>query len=158
MSRRRKSIHRSILPDPRFNSTLITELVGVVLKEGKKTIAERIVYTALDEMNKKISGAESVMEKFNLCLENIKPHVEVKTRRVGGANYQVPIEVAPDRAKALALRWLLMAARKRNEQNMALRLAAELVAAKNNEGGAVRKKIDTHKMAEANKAFAHFRW
>jgi small subunit ribosomal protein S7 len=98
------------------------------------------------------------MEKFDQCLENIKPHVEVKTRRVGGANYQVPIEVAPDRAKALALRWLLMAARKRNEQNMALRLAAELVAAKNNEGGAVRKKIDTHKMAEANKAFAHFRW
>ncbi|MDR2554753.1 MAG: 30S ribosomal protein S7 [Fibromonadaceae bacterium] len=158
MSRRRKSIHRSILPDPRFNSTLITELVGVVLKEGKKTIAERIVYTALEEMNKKISGSESIMDKFHLCLENIKPHVEVKTRRVGGANYQVPIEVAPDRAKALALRWLLMAARKRNEQNMALRLAAELVAAKNNEGGAVRKKIDTHKMAEANKAFAHFRW
>ncbi|MDR2731598.1 MAG: 30S ribosomal protein S7 [Fibromonadaceae bacterium] len=158
MSRRRKSIHRSILPDPRFNSTLVTELVGVVLKEGKKTIAERIVYTALEEMAKKVQGSESVMEKFDLCLENIKPHVEVKTRRVGGANYQVPIEVAPDRAKALALRWLLTAARKRNEQNMALRLAAELVAAKNNEGGAVRKKIDTHKMAEANKAFAHFRW
>ena len=158
MSRRRKSIHRSILPDPRFNSTLVTELVGVVLKKGKKTIAERIVYTALEEMNKKISGSESVMEKFDQCLENVKPQVEVKTRRVGGANYQVPIEVAPDRAKALALRWLLTAARKRNEQNMALRLAAELVAAKNSEGGAVRKKIDTHKMAEANKAFAHFRW
>jgi small subunit ribosomal protein S7 len=158
MSRRRKSIHRSILPDPRYHSTLVTELVGVVLKEGKKTIAERIVYTALEEMNKKVPGSESVMEKFDLCLENIKPHVEVKTRRVGGANYQVPIEVAPDRAKALALRWLLSAARKRNEQDMALRLAAELVAAKNNDGGAVRKKIDTHKMAEANKAFAHFRW
>jgi len=158
MSRRRKSIHRSILPDPRFNSTLVTELVGVVLKEGKKTIAENIVYTALEELDKKIQGGESVMEKFEQCLENIKPHVEVKTRRVGGANYQVPIEVAPDRAKALALRWLLTAARKRNEQNMALRLAAELVAAKNNDGGAVRKKIDTHKMAEANKAFAHFRW
>jgi len=158
MSRRRKSIHRSILPDPRYNSTLVTELVGVVLKEGKKTIAERIVYTALDELNKKVQGSESVMEKFEACLENIKPHVEVKTRRVGGANYQVPIEVAPDRAKALALRWLLTAARKRNEQNMALRLAAELIAAKNNDGGAVRKKIDTHKMAEANKAFAHFRW
>jgi small subunit ribosomal protein S7 len=158
MSRRRKSIHRSILPDPRYNSTLVTELVGVVLKEGKKTIAERIVYTALEELNKKVQGSESVMEKFEACLENIKPHVEVKTRRVGGANYQVPIEVAPDRAKALALRWLLTAARKRNEQNMALRLAAELVAAKNNDGGAVRKKIDTHKMAEANKAFAHFRW
>jgi len=158
MSRRRKSIHRSILPDPRFNSTLVTELVGVVLKKGKKTIAERIVYTALEELNKKVPGSESVMEKFDQCLENIKPHVEVKTRRVGGANYQVPIEVAPERAKALALRWLLTAARKRNEQNMALRLAAELVAAKNNDGGAVRKKIDTHKMAEANKAFAHFRW
>jgi len=158
MSRRRKSIHRNILPDPRYNSTLVTELVGVVLKEGKKTIAERIVYTALEELNKKVASSESVMEKFEQCLENIKPHVEVKTRRVGGANYQVPIEVAPDRAKALALRWLLTAARKRNEQNMALRLAAELVAAKNNEGGAVRKKIDTHKMAEANKAFAHFRW
>ena len=158
MSRRRKSIHRSILPDPRYNSTLVTELVGVVLKEGKKTIAERIVYTALDELNKKVQGSESVMEKFEACLENIKPHVEVKTRRVGGANYQVPIEVAPDRAKALALRWLLTAARKRNEQNMALRLAAELVAAKNNDGGAVRKKTETHKMAEANKAFAHFRW
>jgi len=158
MSRRRKSIHRSILPDPRFNSTLVTELVGVVLKKGKKTIAERIVYTALEELDKKVSGSESVMEKFDQCLENIKPHVEVKTRRVGGANYQVPIEVAPERAKALALRWLLTAARKRNEQNMALRLAAELVAAKNNDGGAVRKKIDTHKMAEANKAFAHFRW
>jgi len=158
MSRRRKSIHRSILPDPRYNSSLVTELVGVVLKEGKKTIAERIVYTALEELDKKVQGSESVMEKFEACLENIKPHVEVKTRRVGGANYQVPIEVAPDRAKALALRWLLMAARKRNEQNMALRLAAELLAAKNNDGGAVRKKIDTHKMAEANKAFAHFRW
>jgi small subunit ribosomal protein S7 len=158
MSRRRKSIHRNILPDPRFQSTLITELVGVVLKEGKKTIAERIVYTALEELDKKVKEGETIMEKFEACLENIKPHVEVKTRRVGGANYQVPIEVAPDRAKALALRWLLNAARKRNEQNMALRLAAELVAAKNNEGGAVRKKIDTHKMAEANKAFAHFRW
>jgi small subunit ribosomal protein S7 len=158
MSRRRKSIHRSILPDPRYNSTLVTELVGVVLKEGKKTIAERIVYTALEELNKKVQGSESVMEKFEACLENIKPHVEVKTRRVGGANYQIPIEVAPDSAKALALRWLLTAARKRNEQNMALRLAAELIAAKNNDGGAVRKKIDTHKMAEANKAFAHFRW
>ncbi|MCL2100391.1 MAG: 30S ribosomal protein S7 [Fibromonadales bacterium] len=158
MSRRRKSIHRSILPDPRYNSTLITELVGVVLKKGKKTIAERIVYTALEELNKKVQGSETVMEKFEQCLENIKPQVEVKTRRVGGANYQVPIEVAPERAKALALRWLLTAARKRNEQNMALRLAAELVASKNNEGGAVRKKIETHKMAEANKAFAHFRW
>ena len=144
MSRRRKALHRSILPDPRYKSTLVTELVGVVLKQGKKTIAEQIVYTAL--------------EKFEICLDNIKPKVEVKSRRVGGANYQVPMEVAPDRAKALALRWLLDAARNRNEANMADHLAAELVAAKNGEGNAVRKKNDTHKMAEANKAFAHFRF
>ncbi|MBO5423014.1 MAG: 30S ribosomal protein S7 [Fibrobacteraceae bacterium] len=158
MSRRRKALHRSILPDPRYKSTLVTELVGVVLKEGKKTIAERIVYTALDELNKKMEGSETALEKFEKCLENIKPRLEVKTRRVGGANYQVPMEVAPDRAKALALRWLLDAARKRSESNMASRLAAELIAAKNSEGNAVRKKNETHKMAEANKAFAHFRW
>ncbi len=158
MSRRRKALHRSILPDPRYKSTLVTELVGVVLKEGKKTIAEQIVYTALDELNKKVDGKETALEKFEVCLENIKPRLEVKTRRVGGANYQVPMEVAPDRAKALALRWLLAAARKRTEPNMATRLAAELVAARNNEGNAVRKKTEVHKMAEANKAFAHFRW
>ncbi len=158
MSRRRKALHRSILPDPRYKSTLVTELVGVVLKEGKKTIAEQIVYTALDELSKKLEGKESPLEKFEICLDNIKPRLEVKSRRVGGANYQVPMEVAPDRAKALALRWLLDAARKRTEPNMAIRLAAELVAAKNNEGNAVRKKQDVHKMAEANKAFAHFRF
>lgn len=158
MSRRRKALRRSILPDPRYKSTLVTELVGVVLKQGKKTIAEQIVYSALEELDKKVEGKESVMEKLDICLDNIKPRLEVKTRRVGGANYQVPIEVAPDRAKALALRWLLDASRKRSEPNMATRLAAELIAAKNNEGNAVRKKIDTHKMAEANKAFAHFRW
>ena len=158
MSRRRKALHRSILPDPRFKSTLVTELVGVVLKQGKKTIAEQIVYTALDMLDKKVEGKETPLEKFEMCLENIKPRVEVKSRRVGGANYQVPMEVAPDRAKALALRWLLDAARNRNEANMAERLAAELVAAKNSEGNAVRKKNDTHKMAEANKAFAHFRF
>ena len=158
MSRRRKALRRSILPDPRYKSTLVTELVGVVLKQGKKTIAEQIVYTALEELDKKVEGKETVMEKLDICLDNIKPRLEVKTRRVGGANYQVPIEVAPDRAKALALRWLLDASRKRSEPNMATRLAAELIAARNNEGNAVRKKVDTHKMAEANKAFAHFRW
>lgn len=158
MSRRRKALRRSILPDPRYKSTLVTELVGVVLKQGKKTIAEQIVYTALEELDKKVEGKETAMEKLEICLDNIKPRLEVKTRRVGGANYQVPIEVAPDRAKALALRWLLDASRKRSEPNMATRLAAELIAARNNEGNAVRKKVDTHKMAEANKAFAHFRW
>lgn len=158
MSRRRKTIHKHTIPDPRYHSVLITELIGVVLKEGKKTIAEQIVYTALDTLGKKVEGEGSPLEKFEECLENIKPRLEVKSRRVGGANYQVPMEVAPDRAKALALRWLLDAARKRNEPNMAERLAAELVAAKNNEGNAVRKKQDVHKMAEANRAFAHFRF
>ncbi|MCL4103305.1 30S ribosomal protein S7 [Fibrobacter sp. HC4] len=158
MSRRRESLHRSILPDPRYKSTLVTELVGVVLKQGKKTIAEQIVYTTLETLDKKIEGTETALEKFEMCLDNIKPKLEVKSRRIGGANYQVPMEVAPDRAKALALRWLLDAARKRTEPNMAQRLSAELVAAKNGEGNAVRKKNDTHKMAEANKAFAHFRF
>ncbi len=158
MSRRRKTIHHNVLPDPRYKSQLVTELVGVVLKQGKKTIAEQIVYTALDELNKKVEGKETPLEKFEACLENIKPRLETKSRRVGGANYQVPMEVAPERAKALALRWLLDAARARSEANMALRLAAELVAAKNNEGNAVRKKQDVHKMAEANRAFAHFRF
>ena len=158
MSRRRKALHRSILPDPLYKSTLVTELVGVVLKEGKESIAEQIVYTALVELGKKLDGKESALEKFEICLDNIKPRLEVKSRRVGGANYQVPMEVAPDRAKALALRWLLDAARKRTEPNMAIRLAAELVAARNGEGNAVRKKNDVHKMAEANRAFAHFRW
>ena len=158
MSRRRKALHRSILADPRYKSTLVTEVVDVVLKQGKKTIAEQIVYTALENLGQKLEGPETPLEKFELCLENIKPRLEVKSRRIGGANYQVPMEVAPDRAKALALRWLLDAARNRNEANMADRLAAELVAAKNGEGNAVRKKNDTHKMAEANKAFAHFRF
>ena len=139
MSRRRKALHRSILPDPRYKSTLVTELVGVVLKQGKKTIAEQIVYTALETLGQKLEGPETPLEKFEICLENIKPRLEVKSRRIGGANYQVPMEVAPDRAKALALRWLLDAARNRNEANMAERLAAELVAAKNSE-----KEIVTH--------------
>ena len=158
MSRRRKTIHKHTIPDPRYHSVLITELIGVVLKQGKKTIAEQIVYTALDILNKKVEGEGSPLAKFEECLENIKPKLEVKSRRVGGANYQVPMEVAPDRAKALALRWLLDAARNRTEANMAERPAAELVSAKNNEGNAVRKKQDVHKMAEANRAFAHFRF
>jgi small subunit ribosomal protein S7 len=158
MSRRRRALKRVILPDPRYRSTLITELVGVVLKKGKKTLAEKIVYTALEKMDQKIEDKASTLEKFEVAMENIKPRLEVKSRRVGGSTYQVPIDVAPDRSKALALRWLLDAARKRNEPDMALRLANELVAAFNNEGNAVRKRIDTHKMAEANKAFAHFRW
>ena len=158
MSRRRRAVKRTILPDPRFQNQLVTELVGVVLKQGKKTLAEKIVYTALDQLESKVNSKESTMEKLEVAMENIKPKLEVKSRRVGGSTYQVPMEVAPDRAKALALRWLLTAARSRSEDNMAQRLGSELVAAYNSEGGAVRKKVDTHKMAEANKAFAHFRW
>jgi small subunit ribosomal protein S7 len=158
MSRRRRAFKREILPDPRYKSTLVTELVGVVLKEGKKTIAESIVYNALETLEQRSEGKGNALEKLETALDNIKPRLEVKTRRVGGANYQVPIEVAPDRGKALALRWLLTAARKRSEPNMAIRLSSELVQALNNEGNAVRKRVEVHKMAEANKAFAHFRW
>ncbi|HSQ42059.1 MAG TPA: 30S ribosomal protein S7 [Fibrobacteraceae bacterium] len=158
MSRRRSNFKRPNLPDPRYNSTIVTELVGVVLKSGKKTIAESVVYSALEQLDKKVDTKGTPVEKFEAALENIKPRLECKSRRVGGANYQVPLEVAPDRAKALALRWLLDAARGRTEPNMADRLCAELMAAMNNEGNAVRKRQDVHKMAEANKAFAHFRW
>ena len=158
MSRRRKNIKRGILPDPRYKNTLVTELIGVVLKSGKKTIAEQIVYGALELLDSKIDTKSNPIEKLEAALENIKPRLECKSRRVGGANYQVPLEVAPDRAKALALRWLLEAARKRTEPDMAERLCAELISATNNEGNAVRKRQDTHKMAEANKAFASFRW
>lgn len=158
MSRRRRAVKKEILPDPRYKSLLVTELVGVVLKQGKKTLAEKIVYTALDAMDKKIDSKETAMEKFEISMQNIQPKLEVKSRRVGGSTYQVPIEIAPARAKALSLRWLLIAARARSEGDMAQRLANELVQAYNSEGGAVRKKVETHKMADANKAFAHFRW
>jgi small subunit ribosomal protein S7 len=158
MSRRRKAQTRVVLPDPKFQSRLITEFIGVLMKDGKKTIAEKIIYTAIDELNVKVEGEESPIEKFEAALENIKPHLEVKSRRVGGATYQVPIEVHPKRSKALALRWLVDAAIKRSEHTMSQRLTNELVAAHKSEGNAVRKRVDTHKMADANKAFAHFRW
>ena len=158
MSRRRKALHRSILPDPRFHSTLVTELVGVVLKQGKKTIAEQIVYTALDMLDKKVEGKETPLEKFELCLENIKPRVEVKSRRVGGANYQVPIDVAPERQVALAIRWITTYSQAKKGKPMMIALATELLDAFDNTGSSVKKKEDTHKMAEANKAFAHYRW
>ena len=158
MSRRSKSQLRAVLPDPKFNSTLVTEFIGVVLKDGKRTVAERIVYSAIEALDKKVESEEGALGKFEHALENVKPQVEVKSRRIGGANYQVPIEVPARRAKAVASRWLVEAATKRSEHTMAQRLAAELTAAYNNEGNAVRKKVETHKMAETNKAFAHFRW
>ena len=158
MSRRRKTIHHNVLPDPRYKSQLVTELVGVVLKQGKKTIAEQIVYTALDELNKKVEGKETPLEKFEACLENIKPRLETKSRRVGGANYQVPVEVRPVRRMALAMRWLKDSARKRSEKSMAQRLANELLEACEGRGGAMKKRDEVHRMAEANKAFSHFRF
>ena len=156
MSRRRKALHRSILPDPRFKSTLVTELVGVVLKQGKKTIAEQIVYTALDELDKKLEGKETALEKFELCLENIKPRVEVKSRRVGGANYQIPFPISGHRQLHFAFSWLVEAARAKSGMPYAKRLESEIVDAYNETGTAFKKKEDCHRMAEANRAFAHF--
>ncbi len=158
MSRRKKADKRQVYPDPRYNSTLITQFMNVVISRGKKSVAEDVVYTALQEFKKKIGGEEDELTLFKNALNNVKPTLEVKSRRVGGANYQVPIEVSPNRRTALALRWLKEAAQGRNEKDMTRRLSAELVQALNNEGNAVKKRQDIHRMAESNKAFAHFRW
>ena len=158
MSRRKRADKRKIYGDPKFNSTLITQFMNVVVSKGKRSIAEDLVYSALGEFKKKIGGEDDELTLFKNALNNIKPSLEVKSRRVGGANYQVPIEVNPTRRTALALRWLKESAQGRNEKDMARRLSAELVQALNNEGNAVKKKQDIHRMAESNKAFAHFRW
>ena len=158
MSRRKQADKRVVYPDPKYQSTLLTQFMSVILTQGKRSIAEEVVYSALEALKKKIGGEEDPLSLFKAALNNIKPTLEVKSRRVGGANYQVPVEVPHNRRTALALRWLKDAAIGRNEKDMATRLANELVQAYNNEGNAVRKKIETHKMAEANKAFAHFRW
>ena len=158
MSRRKKAQIRTVFPDPKYNSVLVTEFIGVVLKAGKKTVAERIVYNAIESLGERIEGEETEIEKFEKAIENVKPLVEVKSRRVGGSTYQVPVEVAPRRSKALAMRWMVDASSKRSEHTMAQRLGNELVQAYKSEGNAVRKKVETHKMADANKAFAHFRW
>jgi small subunit ribosomal protein S7 len=158
MSRRKRADRRKIYGDPKFNSTLITQFMNVIVTQGKKSIAEDVVYYALKEMKKKVGGEDDELTLFKNALNNIKPSLEVKSRRVGGANYQVPVEVAPSRRTALALRWLKEAALGRNEKDMSRRLSAELIQALNNEGNAVKKKQDIHRMAESNKAFAHFRW
>jgi len=158
MSRRKRADRRRSYGDPKFNSTLITQFMNVVISQGKKSIAEDIVYTALSDVKKKVGGEDDELTLFKNALNNIKPSLEVKSRRVGGANYQVPIEVPPSRRTALALRWLKEAAQGRNEKDMSKRLAAEMLQALNNEGGAVKKRQDIHRMAESNKAFAHFRW
>lgn len=156
MSRRRKAQKKDLLPDPRFNSTLVTQFVNNVTRDGKKRLAENIFYGAV-QMAGERSGQDGI-GIFKKAMENVKPVLEVKSRRIGGANYQVPVEVSPERRISLAIRWLIAYAKSRSEKSMAERLANEFLQASKNEGGAVRKKIDTHKMAEANRAFAHFRW
>jgi small subunit ribosomal protein S7 len=156
MPRRREVPKRDILPDPKFSSTELTKFVNVIMLDGKKAVAERIVYGALDQIGKK-SGKDPI-EVFTLAINNVKPMVEVKSRRVGGANYQVPVEVRPVRRLALAMRWLREAAKKRGEKSMPLRLAGELSEAAEGRGGAMKKREEVHRMAEANKAFAHFRF
>jgi len=156
MSRRIKTPKRDIRPDHKFKDMLVAEFVSCLLKRGKRSTAEHLFYDALALLEKK--SGQNALEVFHKAMENVKPTLEVKSRRVGGATYQVPVEVRTDRRKALAIRWLISYARGRNEKSMADRLAAEFLAASNNEGGSVKKKEDTHKMAEANKAFAHFRW
>ena len=154
--RKRRATKRDVLADPIYNSKVITKLVNHIMKDGKKGTAQKIIYEAFDIINEKTG--EDAMVVFNKAMDNIKPALEVKSRRVGGANYQVPVEVKPARAQALAFRWLAQYARLRNGHSMAENLANEIIDASNGTGASVKKKDDTHKMAEDNKAFAHYRW
>ncbi|WOH36921.1 30S ribosomal protein S7 [Thalassotalea fonticola] len=157
MPRRRVVGQRKILPDPKFKNELLAKFINILMVDGKKSTAEKIVYGALDILTEKNTDKEH-LELFEIALENIRPSVEVKSRRVGGSTYQVPVEVRPVRRNALAMRWLVDAARKRGEKSMAQRLANEMLDASDNKGSAVKKREDVHRMAEANKAFAHYRW
>lgn len=154
--RKRRAVKRDVLADPIYNSKLVTRLINTIMIDGKKGTAQKIVYGAFDIVKEKTG--EDANEVFEKALENVKPMLEVKSRRVGGANYQVPIEVKPDRSRALALRWMTAAARNRGGHSMAENLANEIVDASNGVGASVKKREDTHRMAEANKAFAHYRW
>ena len=154
--RKRRAIKRDVLPDPVYNSKVVTKLVNQIMLDGKKGTAQKILYEAFDIIKEK-TGKEPI-DVYNQALENVKPALEVKSRRVGGSNYQVPIEVSDDRSQALALRWIVNYAKLRNGKGMAINLANELMDAAEGTGGAVKKREDTHKMAEANKAFAHYRW
>jgi small subunit ribosomal protein S7 len=156
MPRRRVVGQRKILPDPKFKSELLAKFINVVMLDGKKSVAEKIVYGALDIAAEKANKEH--VDVFENALDNVRPSVEVKSRRVGGSTYQVPVEVRPVRRNTLGMRWLVDAARKRGEKSMAQRLAAEMVEAAENKGSAVKKREDVHKMADANKAFAHYRW
>ena len=156
MSRRKKSVKRVILPDARYDSQTVSKFINALMYQGKKSTAERIFYGAMDQVESRTS--QPGVNVFKQALANLKPVIEVKSRRVGGATYQVPVEVRPERRTALAMRWLLSYSRDRNEKSMSEKLAAEVISASKGEGNAVKKKEDTHRMAEANKAFAHYRW
>ena len=156
MSRRHRAEKREINPDPKFGDVVVTKLMNAIMFDGKKSVAERIVYGALDQVQEKTK--QEPVAVFHQALDNVAPHVEVRSRRVGGATYQVPVDVRPERRQALAIRWLIAAARNRNETTMVERLSGELLDASNNRGTAVKKREDTHKMAEANRAFSHYRW
>lgn len=154
--RKRRAVKRDVLPDPIYNSKVVTKVVNAIMLDGKKGTAQTILYKAFDIIKERTN--EDPMNIFKKAMENIKPALEVKSRRVGGSNYQVPIEVSPARSQALAIRWLVKYARERGGKGMAENLASELIDASNGTGGAVKKREDTHRMAEANKAFAHYRW
>jgi small subunit ribosomal protein S7 len=156
MSRRHAAEKREILPDAKYGDTVLTKFMNNLMVDGKKSVAETIVYSALERVQQRLK--REPIQAFHEALDNVKPSVEVRSRRVGGATYQVPVEVRTERREALAIRWLIIAARKRNENTMEERLAAELADACNNRGTAVKKREDTHKMADANKAFSHYRW
>ena len=157
MSRRKVAAKRTILPDPKYKSEQLAKFINMTMKDGKKSTAEKIIYGALDEIGAK-RGQENALEVLETALENVRPSVEVKSRRVGGATYQVPVEVRQVRRTTLAMRWVIDAARSRGEHSMAQRMAGELLDAAEQRGAAVKKREDTHRMAEANKAFSHFRW
>ena len=156
MARRHAAIKRQVLPDPKYGSEMISKFINMLMLDGKKSVAEKVVYGALDTIGEKTKG--DAMEVLNEALDNVRPSVEVKSRRVGGATYQVPVEVRANRRTTLAMRWIVDAARSRGEKGMRARLAGELMEAAEKRGSAVKKREDTHKMAEANKAFAHYRW
>ena len=156
MSRRRKAVKRQVMPDPKFNDKIVSKFTSCLMYDGKRSTAEKILYDALDIIKKK--NNEDPLKVFNNAISNVKPNLECRSRRVGGATYQVPVEVKSKRAQALALRWLMDATRKRKNKTMADKLYAEILDASQNKGSAIKKREDTHKMAEANKAFAHFRW
>jgi len=156
MSRRRAAVKRSVLPDSRYSDIIVSKFINAIMLDGKKSIAENIFYTSMDKIEEK-TGQPGI-EIFRQAMDNVRPQIEVRSRRIGGATYQVPVEVRPERQQALVIRWIVSYTRARKEYGMIDKLTAELIAAANNEGGSVKKKEDTYKMAEANRAFAHYKW